>query len=62
MKRDADKLTNQLAKAERELESMRVPNDPVSGAPIKLHPPSRPKCLEVKISELNKKIRRARNG
>ena len=41
---------------------MRVPNNPVSGAPFKQHPPSRPKRLEVKIAELNKKIRRAKNG
>ena len=62
MKREADKLYNQLAEAEQKLESMRVSNDPVSGAPLKQHPPSRPKCLEAKIAELNKKIRRAKNG
>ena len=62
MKREANKLSNQLAEAERKLESMRVPNDPVSGAPLKQHPPSRPKHLEAKIAELNKKIRRAKNG
>ena len=62
MKREIDKLSNQLAEAERKLESMKVPNDPVNGAPLKQHPPSRPKHLEVKIAELNKKIRRAKNG
>ena len=62
MKREADKLSNQLAEAEQKLESMRVPNDPVSGTPLKQHPPSRPKHLKVKIAELNKKIRRAKNG
>ena len=41
---------------------MKVPKDPVSGAPLKLHPPSRPKCIEVKIAKLNKKIHRAKNG
>ena len=62
MKREANKLSNQLAEAEQKLESMRVPNDPVSGAPLKRHPPSRPKCIEVKIAELNIKIHRAKNG
>ena len=62
MKTEADKLSNQLAEAERKLELMRVPNDPVNGAPLKQRPPSRPKCLEVKIAELEKKIRRAKNG
>ena len=32
MKRDADKISAQLAKSEARLESMRVPKDPVSGA------------------------------
>ena len=35
MKREADKLTTQLAESERRIESMRVPNDPVSRAPLK---------------------------
>ena len=30
-------------------------------SPLKLHPPNRSKCIEVKIAELNKKIRRAKN-
>ena len=38
----------------------RVPKSP-SGAPLKLHPPSRNKRIEAKIAELNKKIRRAKN-
>ena len=62
MKRDIDKISTQLAESEAHLESMRVPMDPVSGAPLKLHPPSRPKCIEVKIAVLNKKIRRGRTG
>ena len=39
----------------------RVPKDPISGALLKLHPLNRPKCIEVKIAKLNKKIRRAKN-
>ena len=62
MKREADKISVQLAEAEAHLGSMRVPKDPVSGAPLKLHPTSRPKCIEVKIAELNKKIRRVKKG
>ena len=62
MKRDADKISVQLAKFEAHLESMRVPKDPVSGSPVILHPPSRPKRIEAKIAELNKKICRVKNG
>ena len=52
MKRDADKISARIAESEACLEAMRVPNDPVSGVPLKRHPPSRPKCIEVKIAEL----------
>ena len=62
MKREANKISAQLAASEARLESMRVPKDPVSGAPLKRHPPSGPKRIEVKIAELNKKICRAKNG
>ena len=62
MKRDVDKISAKLAESEAHLESMRVPKDPTSGASLKLHPPSGPKRIEVKIAELNKKIRRAKNG
>ena len=62
MKRDVDKISTWLAESEKALESMRAPKDPTSGAPLKLHPPSRPKHIEVKIAELNKEIRRAKNG
>ena len=62
MKREADKISVQLAESETHLGSMRVPKDPVGGAPLKLHPTSRPKCIEVKIAELNKKICRTKNG
>ena len=61
MKRDAGKISAQLAESKAHLESMRVPKDPVSGAPLKLHPSSRPKCIEAKIAELNKKIHRVKN-
>ena len=62
MKRDVDKISTQLAESEVRLESMTVPKDPISGAPLNRHPQSRHKCIEVKITELNKKIHRAKNG
>ena len=39
MKREADKIVEKLAESEAKLESMepRVPKDPISGAPLKLH-------------------------
>ena len=40
----------------------RVPKDPISGALLKLHPPNRNKCIEAKIAEINKKIRRAKKN
>ena len=57
MKREVNKVSAALEKSEAHLKSMRVPKDPVSGVPLKLHPRSRPKRREVKIAELNKKIR-----
>ena len=39
----------------------RVPKDPISGVSLKVHPPNRNKCIEAKIAEINKKIRRAKN-
>ena len=62
MKRDVDKIFAQLAESKARLLAMRVPKDPISRAPLKQHPPSRPTSIEVKIAELNKKIRRAKNG
>ena len=62
MKRDVDKISMQLAESEARLLAMRVPKDPISGAPFKQHPPSRPKHIEVKIAELNEKIHRVKNG
>ena len=60
MKREADKITEKLRKSEHapKLLEPRVPKDPT----LKRHPPSRPKRIEVKIAELNKKIHRAKNG
>ena len=63
MKREADKINEKLAASEAKLELIkpRVTIDPVSRVPLKLHPPNRPKRLEAKIAELNKKIRRVKN-
>ena len=63
MKREVDKINKRLRESEKALELVepRVPNDLISRAPIKLHPPNRSKCIETKIAELNKKIRRAKN-
>ena len=63
MKREADKINEKLAESEAKLESIeqQVPMDPIRGAPLKLHPPNKNKCIEAKIAELNKKIRRAKN-
>ena len=62
-KREANKINEKLAKSEAKLESIksRVTIDPISRVPLKLHPPNRSKCIEVKIAELNIKIRRAKN-
>ena len=63
MKREADKINEKLAASKAKLESVkpRVTIDPIHGAPLKLHPLNRSKCIEAKISEINKKIRRARH-
>ena len=60
--RDIEKISTQLAEFESRLESMRLPTNPVTKAQVNLHPPSRSRCLEAKIAELNKKICRAHNG
>ena len=62
MKREADKISEKLAKSEAKLESVkpRVTIDPLHGTPLKLHPPNRSKHIQAKIAEINKKIRRAR--
>ena len=63
MKREADKITEKLRESEKALKLLepRVPKDPISGAPLKLHPPNRNKRIEAKIAEINKKIRRVKN-
>ena len=63
MKREADKIAEKLRESEKALKLLepRVPKDLISGAPLKWHPPSRKKCIEAKIAEINKKIRRAKN-
>ena len=59
MKRDADKMAEKLRESMQALKLLepRVPKD----LALKLHPPNRNKCIEAKIDELNKKIRRAKN-
>ena len=60
MKREADKIAEKLRESEKALKLLepRVPKD----STLKQHPPNRKKCIEAKIDELNKKIRRAKNG
>ena len=63
MKREANNITEKLRESEKKLKLVepRVPKDPISEAPLKLHPLNRPKCIEAKMAELNKKIRRAKS-
>ena len=63
MKREADKTAEKLRESAQALKSLepRVPKDPISGAPLKRHPPNRNKRIEAKIAKLNKKIRKAKN-
>ena len=55
MKRDAIKISEKLKEYKTTLKSLEA-----KGSPIK-HPPNKTKRIEAKISELNKKIRRAKN-
>ena len=59
MKREADKIAEKLRESEKALKLVesRVSKDPA----LKRHPPSRSKCIEAKIADINKKIRRAKN-
>ena len=63
MKREADKIAEKLKESEKKLESVeqQIQRDPISGAPLKLHPPNRNKPIEAKIAEINKKIQKTRN-
>ena len=63
MKDETNKINEKLAKSEAKLESVkpRVTLDPIRTGILKLHPPNRPKRIEAKIAEINKKIRRAKN-
>ena len=63
MKREVDKINEKLVASEAKLEwiKLRVTIDPVSRVLLKLHPPNTSRCIEAKIAELNKKVRRAKN-
>ena len=63
MKREADKIAKKLRKSEQALKLLepRISKDPISGTPIKQHPPNRNKRIKAKIADLNKKIRRVKN-
>ena len=63
MKCEANKTAEKLRESEKALKLLepRVPKDPISGAPLKRHPLNRNKCIEAKIADLNKKIRRVKN-
>ena len=62
MKRDFDKINKKQKESKAKLQSVetRVTIDPIRGVPLKLHPPNRNKCIEAKIAEINKKIRRVK--
>ena len=55
MKCEVDKVAEKLRESEGKLKLL----EPIGGAS---HPPSRSKHIERKIADLNKKIRRAKNG
>ena len=63
IKREVDKIAEKLRESEKALKLVepRVPKDPISRDPLKLHPPNKNKHIETKIAKLNKKIRRAKN-
>ena len=63
MKHEADKIAEKLRESEATLKSLesRIPQGPITGAPLKRHPSNRNKHIEAKVAEINKKIRRAKN-
>ena len=63
MKHEVNKIAEKLAESEKNFKAVepRVPKDPMGKVPLKLHPPNRNKCIEAKIADLNKKIRRTKN-
>ena len=64
MKREADKINEKLRESEKALRAVepRVPKDPITRSPIKLHPPNRNECIEAEIAVLNKSLRRVRQN
>ena len=64
MKRKAGKIAEKLAESEKVLRAVepRVPKDPISRSPLKLHPTNRNKRIKAKIADLNKRLRRARQN
>ena len=63
MKREANMIAEKLVASEAKLElvEQQAPIYSDLRSPLKLHPPNRSKCIEAKIAEINKKIRRAKN-
>ena len=49
MKHEVNKIAEKLAESEKKFEAVepRVPKDPVSKVPLKLHPPNRNKHIEA---------------
>ena len=64
MKREVNKTAEKLAESEAALRVVepRVPKDPISRSPLKLHPSNRNKRIEAKIADLNKRLRRVRQN
>ena len=54
MEREADKITEKLRESQKALKLLEpnVPKDPISGVPLKQHPPNRNKCIEAKINNI----------
>ena len=63
MKGKVNKIAEKLAESEKKFEAVepRVPKNSIGKVLLKLHPLNRNKCIEAKIADLNKKIRRMKN-